>query len=271
MVFSLNSYVRFEDVGLKIGETTILEHVTTSIPIGSTTMVVGTSGCGKTTMLNFITGKTKPTSGKIIVDNIEVNNLKNKYLHRKNIGMLFQKSGLFMDMTVAENVALPYYEHYPELSQEQIELAVKLKLNAVGLRGVYSKYPAELSGGMERRVALARAVALDPSLILYDEPLTGQDPISCGVLISLIKAMKNAYGATSIIVTHQINTLLKHVDRIMVVGNKTILLNDTVEKVLSNNNPYIKQFVAGIPDGVVPFHYDAPPLYIDLQLGEINA
>ena len=266
----MENYVQFKDVGLVYGITTVLENINLTIPQGSTTMVVGPSGCGKTSILNFITGKIKPTQGTVIVDNIEVNNLKNSASYRKNIGMLFQKSGLFPDMTVAENVALPFYEHFPELTKEQIELAVKLKLNAVGLRGVYDKYPSQLSGGMERRVALARAVALDPSLILYDEPLTGQDPISCGVLISLMKALKEAYGATSIIVTHQISTLAKHVDRVCVVGDKTVLLNNTVENTFASKEPYINQFIAGVPDGVVKFHHAARPLEQDLNIGDAN-
>ncbi len=230
-------------------------------------MIVGSSGCGKTSLLNCITGKIVPDSGSVKVGDVIVNATEDKTNLRKNMGMLFQKSGLFPDLTVAENVALPFYEHFPELSAEQIGLAVKLKLNAVGLRGVYNKYPSQLSGGMERRVALARAVALDPSLILYDEPLTGQDPISCGVLISLMSALKNAYGATSILVSHQISILAKYVDRICVVGNQTILINDTVEKVFASNQPYIKQFLAGDPDGVVPFHYAAEPINEDLALG----
>ena len=268
---SLAEFLVFEDVIINYGNVQILKNINLQIKKGTTTMIVGSSGCGKTSLLNCITGKSVPSSGNVRINGDLVSADKNKLNLRKNMGMLFQKSGLFPDMTVAENVALPFYEHYPEMTKTQIDIAVKLKLNSVGLRGVYHKYPSELSGGMERRVALARAVALDPSLILYDEPLTGQDPISCGVLISLMSALRDAYGATSVIVTHQITTLAKHVDMICILGDKKILAYDTVDNVFASKEPYIKQFLAGDPDGVVPFHHEALPLAIDLNLGEANA
>lgn len=264
----LSDFVVFDDVAIVYNGVTILRDINFAIPQGSTTMIVGSSGCGKTSLLNCITGQQQPSHGNVRINGISVNALVCKNDYRKNIGMLFQKSGLFADLTVAENVALPFYEHFPQMSESQIEIAVKLKLNAVGLRGVYDKYPAQLSGGMERRVALARAVALDPSLILYDEPLTGQDPISCGVLISLMHALKSAYGATSIIVTHQINTLAKHCDYLCIVGNQSVLVFDSVAKVFAGRDPYIKQFLAGDPDGVVPFHHAASPIAADLGLGD---
>ena len=270
-VVELNDYVAFQNVEIIYDGASVLKDINTSFPEGKTTMIVGSSGSGKTSLLNCINGKIKPNHGRVFVNSVDITQIENKREYRKNIGMLFQKSGLFPDLTVSENVALPYYEHYPNLKEDEINTLVKLKLQAVGLRGVYNKLPRELSGGMERRVALARAVALDPPLILYDEPLTGQDPISCGVLISLMSALKNAYGATSIIVSHQIKHLANHVDRICVVGNNGIIINDDVDKVFACKEPYVQQFLAGVPDGVVTFHYPAVDINDDLGLGELNA
>lgn len=267
--FELSDYIKFENVCLKFDGKLILDDVSFTIPRHETTMIVGSSGSGKTSILNCITGKIPPISGKVFVGGYALHEACDRLELRKNIGMLFQQSGLFQDLTVAENVALPYYEHYPNLTSEQISIAVKLKLHAVGLRGVLHKYPSQLSGGMERRVALARAIALDPSLILYDEPLTGQDPISCGVLISLVQALKQAYGATSVIVSHQINVLAKYVDRVLVIGDKKVLINDTVKQVMQSELPYVKQFLSGNPDGVVAFHHEAIPLADDLERGDL--
>lgn len=261
--------VEFKDVTISYKGEVILDNVSAVFPQGESTMIVGYSGSGKTSLLNCIIGKVIPDKGSVLVDGKELSKAQDINLVRKNIGMLFQKSGLFQDLTIGENVALPFYEHYPKLPKEFIDVAVKLKLEAVGLRGVIDKYPRQLSGGMERRVALARAVALDPSLILYDEPLTGQDPISCAVLISLISALQNAYGATSVIVSHQINVLSPKVDRICVVGKKSIIVNDTVENVFACQDPYVQQFVSGLPDGVMPFHFPAKPINYDLSLGDI--
>lgn len=265
----MTDYVKLQNVNIAFKGEQILNNVNVSFPRGKTTMVVGSSGSGKSSILNCITGKVLPTEGSVSIDGHNLCSATNISSIRRNMGMLFQKSGLFQDLTISENVALPFYEHFPNMTDKQVKIAVKLKLQAVGLRGVAHKYPSQLSGGMERRVALARAVALDPALILYDEPLTGQDPISCGVLMSLMAALKEAYGATSIVVSHQIPTLKSQVDMICVVGNNTVLMNDTVENVFASKDPYIQQFLQGSPDGVVPFHHHAKAINNDLELGDI--
>ncbi len=270
--FSSVPHVRFVDASLGYGSKIIFESLNFSVPRGASVLILGLSGCGKTSILNAITGKSPVLSGQVRVDDapVDVHDKPALFAMRRQMGMLFQQSGLFPDLTVGENIALPYYEHLPGLPDTAIRTAVLLKLQAVGLRGVIDLYPHALSGGMARRVALARAVALDPSLILYDEPLTGQDPISCGVLKQLILGLQDAYGATSIIVSHQIKTLGDMVDYVCVLGQKKVLMFDRREVVFSSQDPYVRQFLDGNPDGVIPFHYPCAPLTQQLNMEQAS-
>lgn len=263
----MSDHVQFQDVRLGYGNRVLFDCLNFSIPKGACALFLGLSGCGKTSILNAITGKIPTMSGRVLVQGqtVDPQQPKQMFAMRRDMGMLFQQSGLFPDLTVGENIALPFYQHHPHLAMEVVRAVVLLKLQAVGLRGVIDAYPHQLSGGMARRVSLARAVALDPSLILYDEPLTGQDPISCGVLKKLILGLRDAYGATSIIVSHQIQTLADIVDYVCVLGDQHIKIFDRKEVVFAHQDPYVAQFLKGDPDGVIPFHYPCSPLMTQLQ------
>jgi phospholipid/cholesterol/gamma-HCH transport system ATP-binding protein len=219
---------------------------------------MGGSGCGKTTILRLIGGQLRPQSGTITVAGQDVVALDREALFalRRKIGMLFQFGALFTDMTVFENIAFPLREH-TELQEELIRDLVLMKLNAVGLRGAAQLRPSELSGGMSRRVALARAIALDPMLVMYDEPFAGLDPISLGIVGQLVRKLNDALGITSIVVTHDIYESLKIVDYIYFVAEGRIIAQGTPDEVRASSDPFVRQFVDGEPDGPVPFHYPA--------------
>jgi phospholipid/cholesterol/gamma-HCH transport system ATP-binding protein len=239
----------------------VLRGIDMTIPRGKVVAIMGGSGCGKTTILRLIGGQLRTQRGKITVAGQDVMALDRDALFalRRRIGMLFQFGALFTDMTVFENIAFPLREH-TELQEELIRDLVLMKLNAVGLRGAAQLRPSELSGGMSRRVALARAIALDPMLVMYDEPFAGLDPISLGIVGQLIRKLNDALGITSVVVTHDIYESLKIVDYIYFVSEGRIVAHGTPGDVRASRDPYVRQFVDGEPDGPVPFHYPAKAL-----------
>jgi phospholipid/cholesterol/gamma-HCH transport system ATP-binding protein len=242
----------------------VLKGVDMQIPRGKVVAIMGGSGCGKTTILRLIGGQLRPQAGEVVVAGREVPKLTRDELFalRRRIGMLFQFGALFTDMSVFENVAFPLREN-TELPEELIRDLVLMKLNAVGLRGTSRLRPSELSGGMARRVALARAIALDPMLMMYDEPFAGLDPISLGVVGQLIRKLNDALGITSVVVTHDIYESLKIVDYIYFISDGKVIAQGTPEEVRVSSDAYVRQFVDGAPDGPVPFHYPASGLAED--------
>ena len=239
----------------------VLSGITMSIPRGQVVAIMGGSGCGKTTILRLIGGQLRPGEGRVVVAGQSVPDLDRDGLYalRREIGMLFQFGALFTDMTVFENIAFPLREH-TDLSDQMIRDLVLMKLNAVGLRGAAGLVPSALSGGMARRVALARALALDPMLALYDEPFAGLDPISLGIVGQLIRKLNDALGITSVIVTHDVYESLKIVDYLYFVSAGRIIAQGTPDEVRASTDPFVRQFVDGEADGPVPIHVGAPPL-----------
>jgi len=241
------------------------------IPKGKITAVMGPSGIGKTTLLRLIGAQLRPQQGSITFagENIHALGRSDLYELRKRMSMLFQSGALFTDMTVYDNIAFPIREH-SYLPEEIIETIVKLKLEAVGLRGARHLMPAELSGGMARRAALARAIALDPELIMYDEPFAGQDPISMGVIVKLIKELNQSLGLTSIVVTHDVAEVMTIADYVYIIADKKVVGHGTPSQLEASDDPLVHQFLHGEADGPVPFHYAAPSLEDEL-LGGNNA
>lgn len=251
--------VEIENLTFKRGERVIYDDISLSIPKGKVTAIMGPSGIGKTTLLRLIGGQIKPENGNIIFagKNIPLLSRSDLYEVRKDMSMLFQSGALFTEMSVYDNIAFPIREH-TQLSEEIIEKIVLMKLEAVGLRGARHLQPSELSGGMARRVALARAIALDPELILYDEPFAGQDPISMGVIVRLIRSLSDALGLTSIVVSHDVPEVMSIADYIYIVAEKKIIGHGTPEQIRQDSSPLVQQFIQGEADGAVPFHYEAP-------------
>jgi phospholipid/cholesterol/gamma-HCH transport system ATP-binding protein len=242
----------------------ILSGVTMTVPKGKLVAVMGGSGCGKTTILRLLCGQHRASSGEVLVDGQSVATMDRDQLfaHRRRLGMLFQFGALFTDMTVFDNIAFPLREH-TELPEEIIHDLVLMKLNAVGLRGTASLKPSELSGGMARRVALARTIALDPQIALYDEPFAGLDPISLSVVGQLIRRLNDALGMTSILVTHDVAESLKIVDYIYFISEGRVVAHGDVPSIKASTDPFVRQFVDGEPDGPVRFHYPAKTLAED--------
>ena len=247
------------------GDRLIFDDLSISVPRGGITAIMGPSGTGKTTLLKLIGGQEKPESGEIYVDGQDIARMSRKELFavRRNIGMLFQSSALFTDLSVYENVAFPMRVH-TDLSEETIRDLVLMKLNAVGLRGARDLMPAELSGGMARRVALARAIALDPSLIMYDEPFTGQDPIAMGVLVGLIKNLNQALNTTSLLVSHDIHETVGIADQIFIIADSKVIASGSPDDLRNSDSERVLQFMHGRPDGPVPFHYPADDYKYDV-------
>jgi phospholipid/cholesterol/gamma-HCH transport system ATP-binding protein len=250
--------VELADVRYGYDRRVVLDGISMQIPRGKVVAIMGGSGCGKTTILRLIGGQIKPWSGRVTVAGQSVPDLDREALYemRRTFGMLFQFGALFTDMTVFENVAFALREH-TGLPEELIRDLVLMKLHAVGLRGAAQLTPSELSGGMARRVALARAIALDPMLVLYDEPFAGLDPISLGVVGQLIRRLNDALGITSIVVTHDVYESLKIVDYMYFVSEGRIVAQGTPDEVRASREAYVRQFVDGEADGPVPFHYPA--------------
>ncbi|EPJ55920.1 MAG: toluene tolerance ABC efflux transporter, ATP-binding protein [Osedax symbiont Rs2] len=247
------------------GERCIFKNINLSIPKGKITAIMGPSGTGKTTLLKMIGGQLTPDSGKVIVQGTDVHSLARAELFslRKNMGMLFQSGALFSDMSVFENVAFPLQVN-TDLSVELIRDVVLLKLQAVGLRGATSLMPSELSGGMARRVALARAIALDPQIVMYDEPFAGQDPIGMGVLVTLIKKLNQSLGHTSVIVSHDIQETLSIADYICILADGEVIAQGSASEIRESSSQKVQQFIHGYPDGPVPFHYPSVALMDEL-------
>ena len=245
--------VRFDAVRLDRGGRTILSGIDLSVPRGSVTAVLGPSGSGKSTLLAALTGELAPASGSVQVFGQTVPQRKRDLLElRKSIGVLLQGNGLLTDLTAAENIALPLRTH-TRLPREVIDRLVEMKLHAVGLRSAGNLYPRELSGGMARRVALARAIALDPPLMVYDEPLTGLDPIASGVIMNLISELNDRLGLTSIIVTHHVHETLPIADRAVVIANGGIVFSGTPAQLEASDDALVRQFLRGEPDGPIAF------------------
>ena len=246
------------------GERTILSGLNMEFPRGKVVAVMGGSGCGKTTVLRLIGGQVSAQKGQVLFDGQDVGVMATEELMaiRRRMGMLFQFGALFTDMSVFENVAFPLREH-THLSEEVLRDLVLMKLNAVGLRGARDLMPSQISGGMARRVALARAIALDPPLIMYDEPFAGLDPISLGITARLIKDMNQALGATSILVTHDIPETFEIADYVYFIANGKIAAEGTPADLEASTDPFVKQFVSANPDGPVPFHYPGASLSED--------
>lgn len=236
----------------------IFHDLSLDIPKGKITAIMGPSGTGKTTLLHLIGGLLNFHEGEIKVFGKTLNGLRRRELFklRENMGMLFQSSALFTDMSVFDNVAFPLREH-SKLNAKIIRDIVLMKLEAVGLRGAYNLMPGQLSGGMARRVALARAIALDPEIMLYDEPFTGQDPISMGVIIKLISLLNKALGLTSVVVTHDVTEVLEIADYVHIISGGTVIASDVPEKIKQHSDVRVRQFINGEPDGPVAFHYPA--------------
>lgn len=261
-----NAYaVELKGLTFKRGSRSIFNNVDIRIPKGKVTGIMGPSGCGKTTLLRLMGAQLRPASGEVWVagQNLPTLSRSDLFDARKQMGVLFQSGALFTDLDVFENVAFPLRVH-TRLSEEMIRDIVLMKLQAVGLRGAIELMPDELSGGMKRRVALARAIALDPQILMYDEPFVGQDPIAMGVLVRLIRLLNDALGITSIVVSHDLAETASIADYIYVVGDGQVLGQGTPEELMNSDNPRIRQFMKGDPDGPVPFHFPAPDYRADL-------
>ncbi len=247
------------------GDKKIFDDISLDILPHKITAIMGPSGTGKTTLLKLIGGQLKPDSGTIKINQIDIHQLTRNKLYdmRKKMGMLFQSGALLTDMTVYDNIAFPIREH-TQLPESIIRTIVLLKLNAVGLRGARNLMPSELSGGMARRVAMARALALDPEMIMYDEPFTGQDPISLGVLVSLIKTLNKTLQLTSIIVSHDVKETTEIADYIYLLSSGKIVGQGTPEEIYHANSEWVQQFMQGNINGPVAFHYPAINLTDDL-------
>jgi phospholipid/cholesterol/gamma-HCH transport system ATP-binding protein len=269
---SADNLVEFQNVSFSYDKRPILKGINMTVPRGKVVAIMGGSGCGKTTMLRLIGGQIRPSVGTVSVDGQKVHELDADGLYhmRRRMGMLFQFGALFTDMSVFDNVAFQMREH-TDLPESVIRDLVLLKLHAVGLRGARDLMPSELSGGMARRVALARAVALDPMLIMYDEPFAGLDPISLGVIGNLIRRLNDALGATSIVVTHDVHESLAIVDYVYFVSDGVIVAQGTPDEMRESAKPFVHQFVHGEEDGPVPFHYPANAYGEDLRMGGQNA
>jgi phospholipid/cholesterol/gamma-HCH transport system ATP-binding protein len=261
--------VDIADLHFSYGARPILSGVTMRFPRGQVIAVMGGSGSGKTTILRLVGGQLRPSGGTVRVGGQDVATLDKRGLYaiRRRMGMLFQFGALFTDMSVFENVAFPLREH-TDLPEELIRDLVLMKLNAVGLRGAHELMPSEISGGMARRVALARAIALDPELILYDEPFAGLDPISLGVTAKLIRALTQTLGATSVLVTHDVSESFAIADYVYFIASGKVAAEGTPADLAKSTDPFVRQFVDAAPDGPVPFHYSAPPYAADLGLKE---
>lgn len=263
-----SNYIEIRDMSFMRGDRPIFRNVNIDIPQGKVTAIMGPSGTGKTTLLRLIGGQLKPDSGRILVAGHNVPELGRTELFevRSKMGMLFQSGALFTDLSVYENVAFPLRVH-TELPEDMVRDIVLMKLQAVGLRGARHLMPSELSGGMARRAALARAIALDPELVMYDEPFAGQDPMAMGVVVQLIRLLNDALGHTSIVVSHDVQETASIADYIYVVSGGEVIGQGTAEEVLNSDLPRVRQFMQGLPDGPVPFHFPAVELEEDFLRG----
>ena len=262
-----DSVVRIRGLHFAYGRNRILRGIDLDIPRGRVSAILGTSGSGKSTLLQLIGGSLRPARGTVEVCGRAVHALtvEELYALRRQMGMMFQQGGLFSDLSVFENVAFPIREH-TRLPEALIRDLVIMKLHAVGLRGAHQLMPPELSGGMSRRVALARAIALDPSLIIYDEPFAGLDPITLNVVCNLIRTLNDALGATSVVVSYDVHEAVRLADYLYILGEGVIVAHGPTAEMVASSHPFVHQFLHAEPDGPVRFHFPARPFAEELGL-----
>jgi phospholipid/cholesterol/gamma-HCH transport system ATP-binding protein len=260
--------VEIGDVAFSYGGHEVLSDINLTIRRGEIVGIMGASGSGKTTLMRLIGGQLKPARGEVKVLGQVVHELKRNALFelRRRMGMQFQQGGLFTDLSVYENIAFQMREK-TDLAEDMINDLVLMKLNAVGLRGAAGLMPGELSGGMARRVGFARAMALDPTLMMYDEPFAGLDPISCNAVGTLIRRLNDTLGLTSIVVSYDAQEALKVIDYVYFIADGKVVAQGTTDEVKASNHPFVHQFIRALPDGPVPFHYPHAPYAEDLELG----
>lgn len=260
--------IRIRNLVFERGHRAIFDHVDIDIPRGKVTAIMGPSGTGKTTLLRLITGQLHPTSGDIRIDGLPVQSLRSTALYalRMRMGMLFQEGALLTDLSVFENVAFPLREH-TDLSEPLIRALVLMTLQAVGLRGAADLMPSELSGGMARRVALARAIVMDPEFIFYDEPFTGLDPISLGAIVRLIRRLNETLQLTSVVVSHDVGVVEHIADVSYLIADGKVVAHGSPGELRENRSSWVRQFMSGLADGPVPFHVPGPD-YAGALLGE---
>ncbi|MCR4297797.1 MAG: ABC transporter ATP-binding protein [Gallionella sp.] len=263
----LGNLVEVSDLHFAYNKREVLKGINLTIPRGKVVAILGVSGCGKTTLLRHFGGQLRPSRGSVKFMGKVVHELGNDelYLMRREMGMMFQVSGLFSDLSVYDNLAFPMREH-TDLSEEMIRDLVLMKLHAVGLRSAHALMPSELSGGMERRVALARAIALDPALIIYDEPFAGLDPISLNTIANLIRKLNDALGVTSVVVTYDLSESLKVVDYVYFIHDGKVVAEGEASEMLDSKDPFVRQFVHAEPDGPVAFQYPSQPYAEELEI-----
>jgi phospholipid/cholesterol/gamma-HCH transport system ATP-binding protein len=264
----MENAIEISDLHFSYGDLEIFRGLSLRIPRGKVVAILGASGCGKSTLLKLIGGQLRPSKGSVKVADTDVHQLSTQDLYqlRLEIGMMFQNAGLFTDVNVFDNVAFPIRENFKP-PEEIVRRVVLMKLHAVGLRGARDMMPNDLSGGMTRRVALARAIATDPKLMLYDEPFAGLDPISLNHIVHLIRDLNEALGLTSIVVTYDVKEALTVADYCYVICDGVVLGRGTSDEIRNSSSPYLRQFVNALPDGPVRFHFPGPPLEEDLHLG----
>jgi phospholipid/cholesterol/gamma-HCH transport system ATP-binding protein len=265
---STTPLVELRDIRFGYGERVILDGISLTVPRGKVTALMGASGGGKTTVLRLIGGQYRAQSGSLTFDGQEISTLDHADLYavRRRMGMLFQFGALFTDLSVFDNVAFPLREH-TDLNESMVRDIVLMKLEAVGLRGARDLMPSEVSGGMARRVALARAMALDPQLVMYDEPFAGLDPISLGTAARLIRQLNDTLGLTSVIVSHDLDETFHIADQVIVLANGKIAAQGTPDEVRHSTDPLVHQFVSAAPEGPVRFHYPGPSVAQDFGVG----
>ena len=262
------NYVEIQNLSFQRGSRIIYDDLTMSFPKGKVTAVMGPSGTGKTTLLKLMGGQLQPTAGSIVVAGVDVARASRTELFevRKRMGMLFQSGALFSDLSVYENVAFPLRAH-TDLPEDMIRDIVLMKLHSVGLRGARDLMPSELSGGMARRAALARAIVLDPEMVMYDEPFTGQDPISMSVLLQLIRLLNDTLELTSIIVSHDVQETVDIADYLYIIADGRVIGQGEPKEVMNSDSALVQQFMLGLPDGPVPFHFPSQNYRDDILEG----
>ncbi|HXU92732.1 MAG TPA: ABC transporter ATP-binding protein [Gallionella sp.] len=263
----MENLIEVNDLHFSYGPHQVLKGINLTIPRGKIVGIMGSSGCGKSTLLSHFGGQLRPASGSVKFMGQVVHELSNSELYkmRLKMGMMFQVSGLFTDMSVYDNLAFPLREH-TNLPEELIHDLVLMKLHAVGLRNARNLMPNDLSGGMERRVALARAIAADPALIIYDEPFAGLDPISLNTIANLIRSLNDALGVSSVVVTYDLSESLKIVDYIYFIHDGVVVAQGDVNEVVNSQDPFVRQFLHAEPDGPIAFQYPSKPYKNDLNL-----
>ena len=266
------NFVEISNVAFSYPGREVFTQLDLGVPRGRITGIMGASGSGKTTLMRLIGGQLRPSRGKVSVMGRVVHELGRSELFelRRRMGMQFQQGGLFTDLNVFENIAFQMREK-TDLTESMINDLVLMKLNAVGLRGAASLMPAELSGGMSRRVGLARAIALDPALMMYDEPFAGLDPISCNVIGRLVRRLNDALGLTSILVSYDAQEALKVIDYVYFIADGKVVARGTTEEVKTSTDPFVSQFIRALPDGPVPFHYPSDAYERDLEIENASA